>query len=378
MIGGKPAVFISCSEQFKARVAYTIRDALRAAGAEPVIVADLPRPGGAWSPEDKVEAYLNRSDAFVALLTPDDQVGETWRSRPNIADEIGRARNKPHLADHIVVFKEPRVSMHSNVNPAYEQLDLGDVPAAASRLIKQLKVWDFGLKEHAGAAPPPGQPIQRSVLFPMFDLNNFEATAKRIRVWMADHTKIQQQQEVERLFDEIRRSPDFDDRFTAANTLVPVARIDPTLVPTGVMDELSRHSDFSVRSAVAGILHDLAVTTPGMVPLDILKRFANPEEDWYVSAPAVVALQQVALSRPDAMDVLIDLAQSDDPDAREIALRAFQRLSAVRLEVIPTETILKLTADEKPAIRALARRLMAKFPPERNPNWRGGYYAFEL
>jgi hypothetical protein len=83
---GRPVVFLSCSEKFKLTVARLIRDGLREAGVQGVIVSDelaLPRTG--WTPEDKVESYLDASDAFLALCTADNELTDgTVECRQNI------------------------------------------------------------------------------------------------------------------------------------------------------------------------------------------------------------------------------------------------------------------------------------------------------
>jgi hypothetical protein len=73
MLRGQATVFLSCSEKFKERVALPIRQAPRDRGVFGVIVSEeplLPRTSG--DPDSKVESYLDASDAFVALCTPDD------------------------------------------------------------------------------------------------------------------------------------------------------------------------------------------------------------------------------------------------------------------------------------------------------------------
>src|SRR5258707_7303173 len=98
MLNGRPVVFISCSEKFKLAVARPIREGLKEVGVHGVIVSDelaLPRTG--WTTDDKVESYLDASDAFLALCTADDKIEDgTVQCRQNIIDEIPRARLKPH------------------------------------------------------------------------------------------------------------------------------------------------------------------------------------------------------------------------------------------------------------------------------------------
>ncbi len=86
MLNGRVVVFLSCSEKFKQDVALPVRDGLARHGVHGVIVSEepmLPRTSG--EPESKIEAYLDASDAFVALCTPDDQLqGGSFHCRLNI------------------------------------------------------------------------------------------------------------------------------------------------------------------------------------------------------------------------------------------------------------------------------------------------------
>ena len=152
MLNGRVAVFISCSERFKNRVAIPIREALAQRNIHGIVVSDEPLlPAALGDPESKVETYLDASDAFVALATPDDRLGDgTVQTRQNIIDEHGRARSRPRLRQRIQVFKHPEVRLPSNINPTYEHLDVDDVSALPGLILRQLDAW--GLLE---AQPRP-------------------------------------------------------------------------------------------------------------------------------------------------------------------------------------------------------------------------------
>lgn len=154
MLYGRPVVFLSCSEKFKLTVARPIRDGLRNVEVHGAIVSDepaLPRTG--WSPDDKVESYLNASDAFLALCTPDNELADgTVECRQNIISEIERARKKPHLRDKIMIFKAASVRLPSNIDPTYEHLDPGKVDAAIGLIVRQLQIW--GVIEARASLPP--------------------------------------------------------------------------------------------------------------------------------------------------------------------------------------------------------------------------------
>jgi pimeloyl-ACP methyl ester carboxylesterase len=139
--GHRRGVFISCSERRKEAVAWPFRDLLAELGTRAFIVSDEPRPAGTWTPEEKVDAFLERSEAVVVFATADLEAGEDHNARPNIGDEIGRARSKAHLRDRVCVLKERGVTLPSNIDPAYESLDLSDLDRAYHRAILQLTEW---------------------------------------------------------------------------------------------------------------------------------------------------------------------------------------------------------------------------------------------
>jgi len=142
---GEPSVFISCSERQKSALGLPFRSFLADHGLRGFVVSDEPRPDGAWTPEEKVDAYLARSDAVVVFATGDVDAGESRYTRPNIGDEIGRARAVPHLRDRVVVLKEHGVTLPSNINPAYESLDPAQPEAAFQRALVQLREWGIGV-----------------------------------------------------------------------------------------------------------------------------------------------------------------------------------------------------------------------------------------
>jgi hypothetical protein len=144
VLNGKATVFLSCSSLFKVSVAYPFSDALERIDMQGVILEDAPIIGERWEPEEKLELYLNKSDAFLALCTPDDRLDDgTVQTRPNIIDEIARARGKGHLRDRMAIFKEITVRLPSNINPTYERLEVSDLTRAIDRFLAQLLAWGF-------------------------------------------------------------------------------------------------------------------------------------------------------------------------------------------------------------------------------------------
>jgi pimeloyl-ACP methyl ester carboxylesterase len=150
---GARGVFISCSERQKGALGRPFKALLDANGVRGFIVSDEPRPEAVWTPEEKVDAYLDLSDAVVVFATADLEAGEDRYTRPNIGDEIGRARSKPHLRNRICVLKEHGVVLPSNINPAYESFEVADPEEGFQRALAQLRAWKL-LADPLSASPP--------------------------------------------------------------------------------------------------------------------------------------------------------------------------------------------------------------------------------
>ena len=150
---GTRGVFISCSERQKETLGRPFKALLEENGIRGFLVSDDPRPEGTWTPEEKVDAYLGMSDAVVVFATADLEAGEDRYTRPNIGDEIGRARSQPHLRNRICVLKEHGVTLPSNINPAYESLDLAHPEEGFRRALAQLREWGLHVDPLAASHP---------------------------------------------------------------------------------------------------------------------------------------------------------------------------------------------------------------------------------
>lgn len=149
------AVFISVAEVQKEKLARPFRDLLAASGVHGFIVSDEPLLENTWTPERKVEAYLDRSNAVVVFATGDLAAeGDTY-TRPNIADEIARARSRPGLRDRVCVLREHGVKLQSNINPAYEGLDPEYPEPAFRRALQQLATWGLPVSVPAEPSAEP-------------------------------------------------------------------------------------------------------------------------------------------------------------------------------------------------------------------------------
>jgi Predicted nucleotide-binding protein containing TIR-like domain len=228
VLRGQATVFLSCSEKFKERVALPIRQALRDRGVFGVIVSEeplLPRTSG--DPDSKVESYLDASDAFVALCTPDDMLQDgTAQSRQNIIDEHQRARQKPHLRERIQVFKEPSVRLPSNINPTYDRLDVNDVSPVTELILRQLDSWGVLAAEARPAlAVTVEQPNVVSELTGGLGLGDHEEAERRVYELLAKQDRPAQVAAVARLRQFLRESDDNEHILLAASVLEAVNRL---------------------------------------------------------------------------------------------------------------------------------------------------------
>jgi hypothetical protein len=151
-------VFISCSERQKEALARPFKELLAQNGVRGYIVSDDPRPEGTWTPEEKVDAYLDLSDAVVVFATADLDAGQDRYTRPNIGDEIGRARSKPQLRNRICILKEHGVTLPSNINPAYESFDPAQPEEGFRRALAQLREWGLPLDRPSETPPTAALP----------------------------------------------------------------------------------------------------------------------------------------------------------------------------------------------------------------------------
>ncbi|HVC33807.1 MAG TPA: TIR domain-containing protein [Chloroflexota bacterium] len=364
MLRGQCAVFLSCSEKFKGRVAKPIREALRPYNVLGVIVSEEPLlPGTASDPNSKVESYLDASDAFVALCTPDNQLDDgTMVCRQNIIDEIPRAMGKPHLRERIQVFKERTVRLPSNINPTYEPLDLENVASAADRIHSQLASWGVLDKTpQRKPAPSPMPPESIHALIHDLKLGDDAEATRRAYAVMERSGKHEQQLVVNQIA-QFLHDADSDDNhevFLAGSLLEAIGRLDPSLIRIELVEELAKAQDFTKRSIAATLLWDRAVVAPAEVPLGLLGRLAVPSrEDWYVQAPAMAAVKQLLLHRRSASIIFDNLSSSSDPEDRYQAAAALLDVAKYDVWAVPRNLAERLAGDSDRQVAIKGREVL--------------------
>jgi hypothetical protein len=366
MIGGNPllagrtVVFLSCMDDFKEQLARPIRDQLNDLGYHAVIVMDEPMLRGSFNAESKVESYIQASDAFVALCTPDTRVpGGTAQ---NIIDEIGRARTHPRLRDVVCVLKDERVKLPSNIDPVWEALDSENPAAAFGVIRRQLNAWGvIPTEPRATPMTPPPLPAEFvDELFEGVGLGDHEKAEARLRELFGRTTKEDQHRVAQGIFAYLLVAPDDGNEVhIAASFLEACSRLDPSLVQMGWVEQLVGSHVVQHRMSAAMILWDLSETMAGVVPLDLIAKLARPStEDWYVYSPALGAAKQLSLSRKSALQIIVDLASSLSADDRDAAISALRDLARVEAAIIPLKTVERLSKDSDSSVSEAAKNLL--------------------
>ncbi len=359
MLNGRPVVFLSCAGKFKLTVARPIRDALVEIGVHGVIVSDepaLPRTG--WTADDKVDSYLDASDAFLALCTADDQLADgTVQCRPNLIDEIERARQKPNLRHKIMVLKAAPVRLPSNINPSYEQLDPGNISAAHQLIERQLETWGvIAARPVVPAAPAPTVAVD--TLVSSVGLGEHDKASRLAYQVALQTTRAEQALAVTDLLNRLHTGT--GDPHIVATVLEGLARVDHNLVPLDAIEELSLSPVTQHRMAAVFLLWDLAESMPGLVPLGTLGRLARPaEEDWYVQAPAMATTKLLMLHRKQARLILDRLAGSPDAQDRYEVASALADLAGIEPSAVPPDLAPRLAKDPDELVATKAQEVIS-------------------
>jgi len=375
MYDDKVAVFLSCSHTFKEKVAYRFREVLEAPGIDMIgiIVEDIPKLGAAWTADDKVEGWLDVSDAFVALMTQDGTV----TTRQNIVDEMARARYKGNIGGRVMIIRDERVQIPSNIAPIWCSLDVANPNKAISDLLKQLRTWGYTMSDHlvlGTANEPVSQPP--SVLADVKPGDDYVKTKVKVLRWMADNSKENQHSAILHLLQEMD-SEDWNVSAAASSIVEYLVEADPTLISQTELYRLATSRKTSIRMSAAVILWGWSMNIPGYVPIDLLMRLIRSDEDWYVFTPARSAMKQLALSRVDAMAVIRQMALDDDHYDQEFALDALEQISSERPDLVPADAVVHFTSSEDESIMERAKAILYKLPRERTgEDWRFKYAKF--
>jgi hypothetical protein len=369
MLGGQVAVFVAYSEKFKEAVARPVRDALAEHGLRGLLVTDEPLlPETGDHPQAKVESYLNASSAFVALCTADYALSDgTMYPRANIVDEIQLASLRPQLRDRSAILKSPDVLLPSSITPTYDQLDIASPASAAAVILKQLEAWGVTNPAATPRAPASAADAEsgtdlagdlRALRDGLRPDDPGEATRRvyRLLTGGSEHDGLRTARALHR---EVLEGPDRAEQLAGAALLRAMARLHVSLISVEMIEMLAAGADYPARSCAANLLRDRAVVAPLDVPLPILGRLAVPSaEDWYVWAPAMAAVKELVLSRPDAYVILHSLCASTEPQDRHAVAQALLDVAAVRPAAVARELAERLLEDPDPLVAGQAQDVL--------------------
>jgi hypothetical protein len=248
MLGGRVAVFLSCSEKFKQALAQPVRNALADHGLRGLIVADEPLlPGTGEQPEAKVESYLNASSAFVALCTADYGLSDgTTYPRAHIIDEIQLASVRPHLRDRSQILKAPGVLLPSSITPTYDGLDVASPATAAEVILNQLDEWGVTKPPSPPRAAEAGEADTNGDLRTLFaDMrpNDHDEARRRVYRLLVNGTEDDGRRTARLLHREVMEAQDDARQLTGAALLTAMARLDASLISVGMIEMLAAHPE---------------------------------------------------------------------------------------------------------------------------------------
>jgi hypothetical protein len=364
VLHGQVAVFLSCSDKFKPGLAWPVRDSLAAQGLRVIILNEEPPLESAGGEEARAEPYLDASSAFVALCTADYELSDGSRyPRANIIDEIQQALGRPHLRDHAQILKSPGVLLPSDITPSYDSLDVTKSAVAAEVILKQLQQWGIVPVPESPAAPHrvgSWEADDVDALLAAPQPGDQDEARARIYPLLRDRSEDRRRWIANELYREIM-DPKKESRAVAAAALLEAASgVDPALVSREMVETLAGHGRYQARACAASLLRDRAAVAPLDVPIEVLGRLALPSaEDWFVWAPAMAAVQELALRRREAHAIFNSLAASNDTRDRFAVAVALLGLAKVRPAAVSRDLAERLSEDPDPLIAEKARDVLA-------------------
>jgi hypothetical protein len=381
MLRGQVAIVLTCSDKFKATLAWPVRDALTSQGLGVIIVSDEPPlPSFRGDVDDRgakgnVEAYLDASSAFVALCAADYELSDGSKyPRASLIDEIQLALTRPHLQGRCQVLKAPGVLLPSDISPTYLSLDAAKPAEAADVILKQFQQWGVALQPVSPSAAPHRPTAEAAddvdALFDGLEPGDLGEARRRIFALLRDRDGNRRRWVTGELHRELTESGDHTRQVAAMSLLEAAARLDATLVTTEIVESLAAHPGYLARSCAANILLDRAALAPLDIPLEILGRLASPStEDWLVWAPAMATIQELVLRRHDAYVIFESLAASADPQDRHAVAEALLGLAgippapaardAATWDALAWDLAERLADDADPLVAAKARMVTA-------------------
>jgi len=217
-------------------------------------------------------------------------------------------------------------------------------------------------------------------LFDGVHLGDHDQAEQRLRSLFSRVPKKSQRHVARAVFEHVMATPKRGDEVHISTSfLEAIARLDAALVPIESVEQLVLSQVVEHRMSAAMMLWDLAEVAPGVVPIDLVAKLAKPAtEDWYVFAPALGAVKQLALSRRSALQVLLDLAESQNADDRLAAVEALAEITRVNATLIPIQPVRQLCSDADQSVSEAARKLRPVINKVPKRDRETGYRTFGL
>ncbi|HTZ27712.1 MAG TPA: hypothetical protein VMC83_27185, partial [Streptosporangiaceae bacterium] len=248
------------------------------------------------------------------------------------------------------------------ITPSYDSLDVTKPAVAAEVILKQLQQWGIVPVPESPAAPHrvgAWEADDVDVLLAAPPADRDEADA-RIYPLLRDRSEDRRRWVAHELYSEVMESEKQARVRGAAALLEAVSALDPALVSPEMVETLASHERYQARACAANLLRDRAAVAPLSVPVELLGRLAAPStEDWLVWAPAMAAVQELALHRREAYVIFTSLAASDNTRDRFAAAVALLGLAGVRPAAVSRDLAERLSNDADPLVADKARDVLA-------------------
>ncbi|MEM2936391.1 MAG: hypothetical protein QW231_04345, partial [Candidatus Bathyarchaeia archaeon] len=314
----------------------------------------LPNAGRLWTVAEKVEYCMGLCDSALIIATPDEIQNGRSVPRIDVTYELGRLKGKK-----VIVLKEEKTQLPKSLEPVYVAFALDNPQACLNKLDEELEsIYGKDIIKLPFLLEPPkyrsgpvytiegrGLVPERSDLIQK-EVRNIFTKSKEEQIHVV--------KQIIRLLDDENE----DKRWIAGLMLEEILQYDSKLVPRDAILKMSRDKSFSVRSSAAVCLFTLANFAPGEVPLDVVRRLASKDEDWYVYMPALATLKVLAHKISKAVEILVEIASSDNPSEAEYGVSALLHVVKNDAEILHEDMILHLRKHKSKFVRESAEEIL--------------------
>ena len=332
---------------------------IKALGMEPLVVERLPSYG--MHPGQKVEHYMRQSDCVLVIVTPDERVENEFHPRGNVVHEIALAQSL--MSERVIYLKEKTAILPSNIQVTYIPFELGRPDQTILQLVRELRGLGVLLSSKKKVIPT----VEIKEKLPITlredllrDLMRIDpGPVQRAVSRIVEMSESNRRTYIEKLTD-LSYNEKKDIRWAAGYALYNFVEVDPELVPLEVFKRLAKDKEWTVRSSASYAFYALAKLRPMSVPVEVIRKLAKSTEDWYVYDAAISTLKLLANTRPEALDVLIDMTGSKNKYDRRLAAKALLDLSKRYSGLIPVGLIEKMVEDGDVEVRIVSKKILER------------------